>query len=214
MESLKELRRWKGWNQRDLAKAAGLGQDTVSGVESGRHEPRPSTLKKLARALGVEIAELYGGASQTAPTPFSLEWSRSAGDTEFYRSVIEVEDTDHLAGLLGELERFVQRPLKRVLRERNGRVFEDVGPEPLPGEHDLLRDRLTALRAEVKHRRPPFARLRISREGNEARWLIPPDQREQHRERVATYFGDEPYRDVDAREEVPAFEESEEPAYA
>jgi transcriptional regulator with XRE-family HTH domain len=199
VESLKELRRRKGWNQRDLAKAAGIGQDTVSSVESGRQEPRPSTLKKLARALGVEIAELYGEASQTAPTPFSLEWARSAGDTEFYRSIIEVEDTDRLVGLLVELRGFVQRQLKRVLRERNSRVFEDVGPEPLPGEHDLLRARLTALRAEIRHRRPPFARLRISREGNEAHWLISPDKWEQYRDRVDEFFEGEEYQDIDAR---------------
>ncbi len=59
MEALKELRRRKGWSQKDLARRSGVGQDTISGIESGRHEARPSTLRKLAEALGVEVTDLF-----------------------------------------------------------------------------------------------------------------------------------------------------------
>ncbi len=58
---IKELRRRKGWSQKDLSRASGVGSDTISGIESGRHEPRPSTLRKLATALGVEVADLVSG---------------------------------------------------------------------------------------------------------------------------------------------------------
>lgn len=58
MQALRQLRRIKGLSQKDLAKAAGVGQDTISGIESGRHEPRPSTIRKLAKALNVEPQEL------------------------------------------------------------------------------------------------------------------------------------------------------------
>jgi len=60
VETLKELRRRKGLSQKDLAEASRVGQDTISGIESGRHEARPSTLRKLANALGVEVADLFG----------------------------------------------------------------------------------------------------------------------------------------------------------
>ncbi len=58
-ERIKAERRLKGWSQKDLAEESGVNQDTISGVESGRHEPRPSTLRKLAAALGVEVADFF-----------------------------------------------------------------------------------------------------------------------------------------------------------
>jgi transcriptional regulator with XRE-family HTH domain len=59
VDAVKEIRRRKGWSQKDLAEESGVGQDTISGIESGRHEPRPSTLRKLADALGVEVADFF-----------------------------------------------------------------------------------------------------------------------------------------------------------
>jgi transcriptional regulator with XRE-family HTH domain len=59
VETLRELRRRRGWSQKDLADSSGVGQDTISGIESGRHEPRPSTLRKLAEALEVEVADFF-----------------------------------------------------------------------------------------------------------------------------------------------------------
>jgi transcriptional regulator with XRE-family HTH domain len=59
VDTIKEIRRRKGWSQKDLAEESGVGQDTISGIESGRHEPRPSTLRKLADALDVEVADFF-----------------------------------------------------------------------------------------------------------------------------------------------------------
>ncbi len=75
MEALKDLRRQKGWSQKDLAKISGVGQDTISGIESGRHEPRPSTLRKLAGALDVEVADFF-----KEPVPLD-EAPREAGQS-------------------------------------------------------------------------------------------------------------------------------------
>jgi len=59
VDALRRLRLHKGWSQQDLAGKSGVGQDTISGIESGRREPRPSTLRKLAQALGVEVADFF-----------------------------------------------------------------------------------------------------------------------------------------------------------
>jgi transcriptional regulator with XRE-family HTH domain len=59
VEILREFRRQKGWSQKDLADESGVGQDTISGIERGQHEPRPSTLRKLAEALDVEVADFF-----------------------------------------------------------------------------------------------------------------------------------------------------------
>lgn len=59
MESVKYFRKLKGLTQMELAKEAEVGQDTITQIETGRRNPHPSTLRKLARALGVEVADFY-----------------------------------------------------------------------------------------------------------------------------------------------------------
>ena len=45
-------------SQRKLAEAAGMSQRAIVDLETDRREPHPSTLGKLAEALGVEPAKL------------------------------------------------------------------------------------------------------------------------------------------------------------
>ena len=49
----------KDWNQSDLAKASGMGRDSISQYVHGRSVPTPKNLKKLATALGVETDVLF-----------------------------------------------------------------------------------------------------------------------------------------------------------
>lgn len=49
----------KDWNQSDLAKASGMGRDSISHYVRGRSVPTPRNLKKLAAALGVETEVLF-----------------------------------------------------------------------------------------------------------------------------------------------------------
>lgn len=58
-ERLKEERLLRGWSQRDLAREAGTTAETVSSIETGQHEPRPSTLRKLAEGLGIEVRDFF-----------------------------------------------------------------------------------------------------------------------------------------------------------
>lgn len=45
----------RGWTQHDLAKRTGIGQQYLSAIERGnRPDPRLTTLRRLARALGVD----------------------------------------------------------------------------------------------------------------------------------------------------------------
>jgi transcriptional regulator with XRE-family HTH domain len=59
VKSVRRIRLEKGLSQQELADESGVGQDTISGIESGRHEPRPSTLRKLAAALEVEVVDFF-----------------------------------------------------------------------------------------------------------------------------------------------------------
>jgi DNA-binding XRE family transcriptional regulator len=44
-------RRAAGWSQAELAKRAGVRQETVSRLESGKHAPNVTTVEKIDRAL-------------------------------------------------------------------------------------------------------------------------------------------------------------------
>src|SRR5215217_2636056 len=69
METLRRLRTEKGLSQARLAARAELDPSTVNQIERGAREASPATLRKLAEALDVRLAEL-------------LEDERHAGDTE------------------------------------------------------------------------------------------------------------------------------------
>jgi transcriptional regulator with XRE-family HTH domain len=62
---LREERHLRGWSQRDLARETGVNPDTISGIETEQHEPRPSTLRKLAEGLGLEVRDFF--AEPTVP---------------------------------------------------------------------------------------------------------------------------------------------------
>jgi transcriptional regulator with XRE-family HTH domain len=55
---LRELRLASGMSQPELARRAGISQSFLSQLERGRHEAGPSTVRKLAEALGVDPSEL------------------------------------------------------------------------------------------------------------------------------------------------------------
>jgi len=61
--TLKKLRERKGWSQRDLAKKAGLDNQTICRLEQGAQgTTRPHTVQSLARAFGVDPSVLTDGS--------------------------------------------------------------------------------------------------------------------------------------------------------
>ncbi len=65
---LREVRERKLLTQQALADRSGLTQTTISAIEVGKHEPRISTVRRLAAALGVKPEELVVGQE---PAPAS-----------------------------------------------------------------------------------------------------------------------------------------------
>jgi transcriptional regulator with XRE-family HTH domain len=83
-ERLKEERLLRGWSQRDLAQEAGTTAETISSIETGQHDPRPSTLRKLAEGLGIEVRDLFmEPALPKAP-------AREAGQPERKRPIFDL----------------------------------------------------------------------------------------------------------------------------
>ena len=113
LEALKDIRRRHGLSQVDLSRRSGVAQNTISDIETGRREPRPSTLRKLAKSLGVEVADFYPETSHPkASAPLSPEeWLRAHGghllrltDAELRREFRELPDEDR-RDFMGRLSR-------------------------------------------------------------------------------------------------------------
>jgi len=146
---LRDIRRRKMWNQGELAGRAGVSPTTVSGIESGRiSRPHFGTIRKLARAMGVEPEALLGGDERAGrtegPEPLSLSWARAAGEEEFERGLDEAsldglgalsreldEERGRLQRLYGEFprgseqQRFVKRQI-RIVSAQSGSVTASI----------------------------------------------------------------------------------------
>jgi len=61
-EQLRELRRRKVLTQEQLAVDSGVSSATIRRIESGQLTPRFSTIRKLAKGLGLQPEELAGTA--------------------------------------------------------------------------------------------------------------------------------------------------------
>ena len=109
-EELLRVRRLRMWTQGRLAEEAGVSPTTVSGIESGRiSSPHFNTVRKLARALGVDPRGLLSAGGRGAPAGpkvpalLSLGWAGSVGEEEFERT-LEQAPLDRLETLRGELD--------------------------------------------------------------------------------------------------------------
>jgi transcriptional regulator with XRE-family HTH domain len=60
MTRLRAIRQGKGVSLRALKKASGVAVATLARIEAGGYDPRLSTLRRLAKALAVTVAELIG----------------------------------------------------------------------------------------------------------------------------------------------------------
>jgi len=151
--NLVEIRERRMWTQARLAGEAGVSPTTVSGIESGRiGRPHFGTLRKLARALGVEPEELVAVA-RVEPGPLSLEWAMAAGEEEFERSLegASVEGLSSLSRDLGEEGGRLRRlygeardeEQRRLIKVRIRRVAADSGSvdASIAAQKDKLLDR-------------------------------------------------------------------------
>jgi transcriptional regulator with XRE-family HTH domain len=73
METLRRLRTERGLSQAKLAARADLDPSTVNQIERGARDASPATLRKLADALNVSIADLLEDPSPKSQAPLPLD---------------------------------------------------------------------------------------------------------------------------------------------
>ena len=134
-----EIREERMWTQGQLAVEAGVSPTTVSGIESGRiSRPHFGTVKKLARALGVDPRELLsarGSGERERRAPLSLRWAMSSREKEFEEGL----DGATLGGLLG---------LSRELDEEHERLRNLYGEARGIEQRRLIKGRIREVAAQ------------------------------------------------------------------
>jgi transcriptional regulator with XRE-family HTH domain len=86
---VRRLRLAREWNQTELAYHAGLAPSVISQIENGKRNPTARTLRKLAKALEVEVSDLF--PKEQAPLPNldadgALEERRAAWDAAVHEA--------------------------------------------------------------------------------------------------------------------------------
>ena len=56
---IEELRKERGVNQQELAKALGVSRQTISSLENGRYDPSIQLAWKTARFFGMSIEQVF-----------------------------------------------------------------------------------------------------------------------------------------------------------
>ncbi len=68
-QRIKELRRARGWSQEELAERMESGAKYLSSLERGRENPTLEMLMKLAKALKVDLVDVFNCSWQNMTAP-------------------------------------------------------------------------------------------------------------------------------------------------
>jgi transcriptional regulator with XRE-family HTH domain len=107
-ERLAELRERRALTLRELSEVSGVAADTINQIELGHRKARPSTLRKLARALEIDVQEFYA-----EPALPKAEAPRGAGHPS------AAERADSIEGLAASVESVAERAQARIERTRS-----------------------------------------------------------------------------------------------
>jgi transcriptional regulator with XRE-family HTH domain len=104
---VQEVRLQRGWTLEELAEKAGLSTSQVSKVENGKRGWSVTSLESLAKALGVDVSELFHAADEDGENAVVL---RRIDNTVSRMA----EDIDEIKGRLSELDSRVTNLDKRL----------------------------------------------------------------------------------------------------
>jgi transcriptional regulator with XRE-family HTH domain len=133
---LRELREERGFSQYGLAQESGIGRSTIAALEGGERGAHPSTMRALARALGVKVPDLY--RNRITPPPSQ---DGPAGTLESYERLRE-DLRDAFPGIEYDvdLERMAEQFVVELgwLQERTFPLEMALPPRATLSANDLL----------------------------------------------------------------------------
>jgi transcriptional regulator with XRE-family HTH domain len=147
-ESIRRIRKDKRIGQMELAKLSGVSQGGISAIELGKREAYPSTLDRLAEALGVPVAAFFerGAAPKVPPPP----------KTPIADSTPEALETRLYGRPVGEAD----GPLRPVLSESEAMELSDAARMEQDALEDWIRRYAHAPSDEKFKRRADHERVR------------------------------------------------------
>jgi transcriptional regulator with XRE-family HTH domain len=160
MDRLAELRERRALTLRDLSEMSSVAADTINQIELGHRKPRPSTLRKLARALEVDVEEFYrepalplAEAPDTGPSSvvdLALEAVRKQ-DVANWQAIARADESarEQLSTVEHENAAFLQ-----LLERSQGELAEGIASLARRYVWDTtrLRDENAALRDQLQER--------------------------------------------------------------
>jgi transcriptional regulator with XRE-family HTH domain len=183
MDRLAELRERRALTLRELSEMSGVAADTINQIELGHRKPRPSTLRKLARALEVDVKEFYAepilaGKAEAPQETGQPEEEMSAHDiaraaalrvfekdTKGFRRTIASEGIDHATRISDVYAPAAYDALRRKDPEELAGTLLDAALNVAHLEHDAagLRERITQLERENAQLRADAERESVRR---------------------------------------------------
>ncbi len=104
---IKDARKFAGISQKELAKMLGIAPATLSGYESGTHDPKSDILTMIADICGVSVDFLLGRKHEEGNPP-ALDDIRGSSDTELSKKQPEL---NHLLNMFHKLNSEGQKRL-------------------------------------------------------------------------------------------------------
>lgn len=77
-ESIKEIRKKKGYTQKQLGKESGIAEITIRQYEAGKYKPKLENIRKIASVLGVYMNELIEDWSQYSPEELGQDFANES----------------------------------------------------------------------------------------------------------------------------------------
>ena len=137
MNPVRRLRAFTGLSQAALARAAGTSQPTIAAYEANRKAPSIDTLRRLARAVGLEASVEYY-------PPMTREERRSLALRRAIAERVMADPEATVARARATLKRMVatapdSAPLRewRVLLDRPVAALVDIMTDPSPWAREL-----------------------------------------------------------------------------
>src|SRR4051812_5183614 len=139
---LKDVRQRKALTQQQLAERAGVNRVTIARIEGGKDEPFPTTVRKVADALGVEPEDLLEPVAEPVPNgPSSVPANSTAADLALDAriTVVDHEDVSRMVSAEPDLV-----PLINEAAEQLSHFFPDASlhlryaVDPDDGEYEEL----------------------------------------------------------------------------
>jgi transcriptional regulator with XRE-family HTH domain len=134
-QEIRRLREARGWSQPKLAVEAGVAVSGISQIENGRRNPNSSTLAKIAKALEMEVRDLFPKASLQLPLNGFVNgvedeqravWEAAADQARRLREDGRARMDELLAAWRASRKRGEPRAERREYMDDMGNLLEEV----------------------------------------------------------------------------------------